>query len=286
MKAALNHRTEDKRPVALDLYCGAGGSSMGLHMAGFRVIGIDNDPAPLKRYPFEHILADLADPATALNHIVNVTNAVFILAGPPCQGESVTAPMRSGRRAELRKSEAHAPANLIAFTRRMLIATGLPYVIENVEGARENLIPEQTIRLCGSSHPFRLRVQRHRLFEFSRHLELSAPSCDHSWQNKSQIYLHTAGRLMGHYTGVLSVFGTSSKGTILRNKNHMLDQSQTDLLRVAMGIDWMSARDLSQAIPPAYTNFIGLQVLAQLSQDAALGRNGHRRQTRTLARTP
>lgn len=252
------------RPTALDLFCGAGGTSMGLYMAGFDPVGLDSARAPLKKYPFPHICADILD--TDLVQLAKRTKAVFIIAGPPCQGHS---PMQSGRGREAKyKSEAHPPQDLIAYTRARLRETGLPYIIENVQGAGPHMI--NPVTLCGSASNFRLRIRRHRLFESSTNLQLKGAPCDHAWQLGHRPYQLTDGST----SGIISAYGTSSKGATLRATARPLDVSQTDLVRIAMGIDWMSARELSQAIPPAFTNFLGLQVLAQL---AAPGRNGRRR---------
>lgn len=278
--------TSKTRPVVLDLFCGAGGTSMGLYQAGFAPVGLDTSSARLKRYPFPHVLMDITEltPDT-LTYLIRRTNAVFIFAGPPCQAFSTTAPLRTSHK-QLREvnpgknytSEAHPPANLIAFTRALInnaYTNGIdtPFVIENVPGSQDELIKDRTIQLCGSSAPFRLRVRRHRLFEHSKHLELHGTVCDHGWQDDHKPYVTQDNTP----TGVLSVYGTSAKGVTHAAQKRQLDQSQTDLQRVAMGIDWMSARDLSQAIPPAFTNFLGLQVIPQLRHAARAKRTKQRK---------
>lgn len=257
---------------------------MGLWQAGWEPIGVDISAARLKRYPFSAHQADVVDqrfPDT-LRALIKVYAPKLIIAGPPCQGHSATHTMRADRPATRSKSEAHPPQNLIGLIRAMLRATGIPYLIENVPGAP--LEAERTIQLCGSS--FGLRVRRHRHFEPSPDLPLIGLPCNHTWQDDLKLY-HTSD---GHPTGVVQVFGTSSKGITLKRPPN-LNQSSTELQRIAMGIDWMSARDLSQAIPPAYTNFLGQQAFQIVHESLGApsqarldtSRNGHRRSTDQLA---
>lgn len=240
---------------------------MGLWQAGFAPVGLDNSSSRLKRYPFPRVEVDITELTPAdLAQLIEHTRAAFVIAGPPCQAYSETASLRRNREVNPGRnyhSEAHPPANLIARTRALIrIATEdqIPWVIENVPGAQSELDEDRTVQLCGSSAPFRLRVRRHRLFEHSKHLELHGTVCDHGWQDDHKCYVTDKGQP----TGILSVYGTSAKGVTHAAHKRQLDQSVTDLQRVAMGIDWMSARDLSQAIPPPYTNFIGLQVMQYL----------------------
>ncbi len=128
------------RPRALDLFCGAGGASMGLHRAGFSVTGVDI--APQRHYPFEFIQADaMTFPLEGFD---------LIWASPPCQAFTLAQRIR-----------ANAHPDLIAPTRERLQAIAVSWVIENVPGAPLN----KPIELCGTM--FDLRVYRHRLFECS-----------------------------------------------------------------------------------------------------------------------
>ena len=141
--------------IALDLFCGAGGASMGLHNAGFEVVGVDNRPQPT--YPFECHLADAMT--------FDLRGYDFIWASPPCQGYSHLTPQHAKSR----------HMKLIAELRERLIAVGTPYCIENVAGARHEL--RNPMMLCGSM--FGLRTQRHRFFETS--FSIVAPRlCDHT----------------------------------------------------------------------------------------------------------
>jgi DNA (cytosine-5)-methyltransferase 1 len=128
------------KPKALDLFCCGGGAGMGLHQAGFEVVGVDIDPQP--RYPFAFIQAD------ALTYPLEGFD--FIWASPPCQ-----------RFTKASKLQGNTHPDLIAPMRERLTAAGVPWAIENVPGA-PLLNP---IELCGQM--FGLELYRHRLFECS-----------------------------------------------------------------------------------------------------------------------
>ena len=142
---------------------------------------------------------------------------------------------------------AHGTGWVLAATRQLLQATGLPYVIENVPGA-ELINP---IMLCGSS--FSLGVRRHRLFETWPPLLWSQP-CAHYLQPEP--------------IDVTGTGGPASRAPGQRGGIHRKPRSLAEA-RGAMGIHWMSRRELSQAVPPAYTTFIGEQLLTHLRQAAA-----------------
>lgn len=201
----------------LDLFCGAGGAAMGYARAGFtEIVGIDLQSQP--RYPFHFIQAD------ALHPPVRLEDFDAIHASPPCQ-----AYIRSGT-----VSKGHP--KLIGLVRDMLVASGKPYVIENVEGAP--LRP--TFVLCGSM--FSLAVRRHRRFEVPSVFALHPATCDHS-RPITGVYGHPHGT-RGAWKG-------------------MLPSDETTWSR-ELGIDWMTPKELAQAIPPAYTEFIGRQLLEQI----------------------
>ncbi|MGW5517104.1 DNA methylase [Nocardia africana] len=141
------------RPRLLDLFCKAGGASMGYHRAGFDVVGVDIEPQP--RYPFEFHRADALEFVAAHGHEFDAVHA-----SPPCQAYT---PLGALHRHKVYP-------DLVAATRAALDETGLPYVIENVMSAP--LIKQRSIMLCGGM--FGLRTYRHRRFE-SR-LPLTAPS--------------------------------------------------------------------------------------------------------------
>lgn len=208
---------------------------MGYHRSGFEVVGVDINPQP--RYPFEHhvadaleVLAELAQTGLAFGYRVDA-----IHASPPCQ--HFTAYGRSDT-----KGWRENYLDLVEPTRDGLIATGLPYVMENVPGAP--LV--DPVRLCGSS--FRLDVRRHRLFESN--VPLTIPPCDHSWQTPR--------------------FAPASNRTNLRSTVEVgVWRIPLEVQRKAMGIDWMELRELSEAIPPAYTEHIGGQLIDYLREEVA-----------------
>lgn len=154
---------------------------------------------------------------------IDLSEFDFIWASPPCQHS--TAYARRPRHVR------HVP-NLIGPVRDRLIEAGAPYVIENVVGAREHL--RDPIMLCGSM--FGLDVQRHRLFESS--FSVTQPTCNHSiWTPR---------------------FPPATNRTNLRKTVEVgVWRIPVDVQQRAMGIDWMNLKSLSQAIPPAYAEYIG-----------------------------
>lgn len=201
------------RPRLLDLFCKAGGGSMGYHRAGFDVTGVDIEPQP--RFPFRFVQADALDYVAAHGHEYDA-----IAASPPCQGYSEATPVHI--RATLPR--------LIAATREALHATGKPYVIENVEGARGGMVTP--VLLCGTM--FGLPLWRHRYFETHGISLLSPAGCLHRGR---PVTLHSG-------SNTRKTRGSTSVGEIRR----------------AMGIDWMTLHELYDAIPPAYTEHIGRQL--------------------------
>jgi DNA (cytosine-5)-methyltransferase 1 len=211
----------------LDLFCCAGGAGQGYREAGFDVVGVDIDPQP--RYPFKFIQADALTLAPEF-----LASFDAIHASPPCQSYSDLAK---------RNGNADEWPRLIEPVREMLSNTGLPYVIENVEGAPLN----QPVVLCGTMFPG-LRVLRHRLFETN--FRMSAPP--HGKHPK----VHTFDKRKSHYG----------------KTNDMVDFVQVTgggnctiaAARDAMGIEWMNKGELNEAIPPAYTKYIGTILIAHL----------------------
>jgi DNA (cytosine-5)-methyltransferase 1 len=209
----------------LDLFCGAGGASMGLHLAWPHawIVGVDIEPQP--RYPFTFIQGDATKPP------VELAEFDFIWASPLCQ--RFCAYQRSGR---ITKEY----PDFIPQTRALLEASGKPYVIENVPGA-PLLSP---FMLCGSM--FGLDVRRHRLFESS--VPLLVPPCQHPYQPHQRKYKSSSTRKNPRFTIEVGAW-----------------DEPVELQREAMGIDWMEVPELSQAIPPAYSEFIARRVFADCS---------------------
>ena len=218
------------KPRLLDLFCGAGGAAMGYHRAGFEVVGVDIEPQP--NYPFEFIEGDALEvPALFTRDYFSAVHA-----SPPCQRFSVISAVY-GRAA--------SHPDLIPSTRRLLRETGLPYVIENVPGAPL----EEALIVCGSS--LGLPLKRHRLFESNT--PLMAPPCAHGMHPK-RYTIRQHGREIE--TAFCYVFGGGQAGQPVAT------------WREAMDIDWMTVDELSEAIPPAYTELIGHQLLQHLKAAA------------------
>lgn len=214
------------RPKLLDLFCGAGGCAVGYHRAGFDVIGVDHLPMP--RYPFRFIEADAMEYAEKYGKEFDA-----IHASPPCQRYSVATAVWHGGR------ERHP--DLIEPVRQILIASGKPYVVENVMGAPL----QNAVMLCGTM--FGLKVFRHRLFESTILLAAPAVHPKHDGSTGSHRGYSTVARSRGGYICVAGHNFVPREGA------------------EAMGINWMQfRRELSQAIPPAYTEFIGRQLMTAL----------------------
>ena len=217
-------RTATMKPRMLDLFCKAGGASVGYARAGFEVVGVDIKKQ--KRYPFEFIQADALEVMQDLDFL----RSFDVLAGsPPCQTHSITQHLRNAQGKSTDK------VDLIPETRAAFIESGLPYVIENVPGAPL----KDALVLCGSS--FGLKVRRHRLFEST--IPLTGLPCDHKGQ----------GRPVGIYGSMRDNIPKGGRTA------HSIEEA-----REAMGIDWMLWGDLVEAIPPAYTEHIGRQLLEAL----------------------
>jgi len=219
------------RPRLLDLFCGAGGVAVGYHRAGFDVVGVDIRPQP--NYPFEFVQAD------ALEYAVDVEltdwNFAAVHASPPCQAYT-TMNNRWG---------SDSPP-LITETRRLIEQTGLPYVIENVIGARPHLRDPVTL----SGEMFGLRVHRPRLFETS--WPLLVPPLVRRQRDPVAVYGKQDGRRLW----------TRTDGTELR-------VAMLETAGAAMEIDWMTWDEIREAIPPVYTELIGHQLLAHIRARAA-----------------
>ncbi|MGH3859973.1 DNA cytosine methyltransferase [Actinokineospora sp.] len=213
------------RPRLLDLCCKAGGASAGYHAAGFDVVGVDIEPQP--HYPFPFIHAD------ALT--VDLSGFDVIAASPPCQAFSQATPTH--------RRDAH-PDLVAPIRQRLIDAVAMPggpwaYVIENVPGAP--LIDPVTV--CGDT--LRLGVRRHRLFESN--VVLHGTPCHHDRSAAAVPVYGSYGQRSGRKP--LDVEGETSP--------------TTEQARAAMGIDWMPWPALTQAIPPAFTFWLGAQLIAQ-----------------------
>lgn len=224
------------KPRLLDLFCGAGGAAVGYARAGFEVVGVDVAAQP--HYPFKFHQADVL-----MFQAIRGFDAIH--ASPPCQ--AFTAYRRRG------DGIGDGYPDLIAETRELLKATGLPYVIENVPGAPL----ENPVQLCGSS--FALDVRRHRVFECS--FPVMAPPCAHGMQT-------------GSYPAA-----TNREPDSRRTVEVGVWRIPLEVQQRAMGIDWMTLAELSAAVPPAFTEHIGQFLMVALNKKAQGAEHAPRAET-------
>ena len=254
------------KPRALDLFCKAGGATKGLQRAGFHVTGVDIEAQP--RY-----CGDAFHQADALKFPLEGFD--FIWASPPCQAFTALRFMPTAKE----------HPNLIPESRARLVASGIPYCIENVEGAP---LGESgyLILLCGTMFGLqtadgRAELRRHRLFETSFSIPLR-PACQHGFRtmtvvghtpvdNRRQAIcvngtgLPLSGKMPQRDTilvaGRRAITVTGSTPQTNLDHNRTRETFTVQQAREAMGIDWMTMAGLSQAVPPAYSEFIGRQFL-------------------------
>lgn len=233
-------------PRLLDLFCCAGGAGVGYERAGFAVYAVDLDPQPNNPHPFHQgdaldlLRRLIAGESIDFTHRdgtvewLKLTDFVAIHASPPCQGYTALAAVHGNEWPKL-----YEPV------KGLLELTGLPYVIENVQGSPVR----RDMTLCGEM--FGLAVIRHRYFELGR------------WTAPAPAHRPHRGRVAGMrhgewFTGpYFAVYGEGGgKGSVAQWQQ-------------AMGIDWTDVRrEIAEAIPPAYTQYIGKQMLDALVQQA------------------
>lgn len=219
------------RPRLLDLFCGGGGASRGYHVAGFDVVGVDI--VRQYEYPYTFVLAN------AMTYPLDGFDAVH--ASPPCKRYTTAG---VGNRARPSLFDPHP--DCLAPTLERFATLSIPWVVENVPGAP---LPG-AVRYCGSS--FGLDVRRHRLF--ASNVPLTAPPCHHERQAPARYpSLENKRRKSGDRAAVVGIHG------IQQYDGHYTDACN------AMGIDWMEWERLTQAIPPAYTEHVGRQLLEHLA---------------------
>lgn len=220
----------------LDLFCCAGGAAAGYARAGFEVVGVDKDPQP--RYPFAFIRSNVLE----LDYrFLRSFDAIH--ASPPCQGYSA---MR------------HAPGakgapRLIGQVRDMLRASGRPYIIENVEEARAHM--DRPVTLCGTMFGLGAegaQLQRHRLFESNIAIGQPGPC------------LHNPARpVVGVYGGHARIRSAKHGGRTTRDA---WPNGHKPVAAEAMGMEWATLAEMSEAIPPAYTEWLGGLLIAHLQR--------------------
>jgi DNA (cytosine-5)-methyltransferase 1 len=219
----------------LDLFCGAGGAGMGYVRAGFEVVGVDI--APMPNYPFEFHQAD------ALMYLAaHWREFDAIHTSPPCQSYLNLGAVNKTM------GRTYDHPDLIGHTRRLLLDTGIPYVIENVADAKPQL--RNPIRVCGTG--LNLPLRRHRLFESN--IPLEGVPCRHDRYTEPKYW--TGWRPKGEHrlSTIVQVYGNAG------GREHW---------PAAMGIDWMTPKEMTEAIPPSYAQHVGEQLMSHLTARAA-----------------
>lgn len=235
----------NSKPRLLDGFCGAGGATRGYQLAGFHVTGVDIRPQ-------KHYCGDEFIQADFMTFPLDGFDAAH--ASPPCQRFTALSAMWN--------SKDHP--DLLTPTRERLRAWGGLYVIENVEGAP---MPE-AFTLCGSVFGLGsgdAELRRHRQFETNLGLVL-VPPCWHNQRAATVgVYGSAGGSSNRAKSRVIGVYGGHGRD---HRRRFNTQGFSTERRREAMGIDWMTGEELSQAIPPAFTEFIGAQLLAALESVA------------------
>lgn len=232
----------------MDLFCGEGGAGAGYHDVGFEVVGVDNSAKRLDNYPFTFVRADAIEYLLANGHHFDA-----IHASPPCTGYT------RGTAAIPDRMERYD--RLIGATRKALRIVGKPYIIENVADARPELI--DPVMLCGRMFGLGtidedgtpLALDRHRLFEGGNGVTLTAPL--HVKHDRS---VQVAGAYGGARRDKREAREVRKGGYVPRS---------LDVLRNLLGTPWMTEEGCFLSIPPAYTRFLGRQLMAHLEERVA-----------------
>jgi DNA (cytosine-5)-methyltransferase 1 len=256
------------KPRALDLFCCAGGASVGLERAGFDVVGVDIEFH--KNYPGPMIVID----ALKIEQVLALSDFDLIWASPPCQRWSKATPKRC---------RANHP-DLIQPIRDLLARSGALTVIENVSAA-----PIRPDIILDGVH-FGLPLERRRIFEVNFETDAlrvgprSRPAAGPNHGELTRPSLSLGGRPdIGPEIEPQS--GPESQGQSGRIYRPQLGlpkavcvtggggpgKGSLDEWKSAMGINWMNRRELVEAVPPAYAEAIGRCAISQINQFSPRG---------------
>jgi DNA (cytosine-5)-methyltransferase 1 len=238
-------RLSGRKPRLLDLFCGAGGAAMGYHRAGFDVVGVDIEPQP--HYPFEFRQMDALELLGAMVAGRDVCKPVSlpngwggldaIHASPPCQFHTTMSARWRGKGMD---TLADQRVDLLTPTLAIMRTLDLPWVVENVEGAAKAM--RTTLKLHGGM--FGLGVHRPRLFE-----------------SNVMMLMPREAKALSH----VGVYGRAPDGRKLSKSSECYAPSSLKEAQEAMGMDWADWHGTKEAIPPAYTEFIGSQLIQSIS---------------------
>jgi DNA (cytosine-5)-methyltransferase 1 len=218
-----------RRPRLLDAFCGEGGAGMGYHRAGFDVVGVDLSAKALRRYPFPAVRADAVWFIREHGHEFDA-----IHASPPCQSEST-----------LRHRTGVDYLDLLTPTLDALQDFTAPWIVENVASTRK--LPGALI-LCGTEFDLSAETSTGRRW-LKRHRRFG-----------SNVFLTAAGGCYCSAKSIAGIYGDGGGGQQTRGFRY----ENAAQMHQAMGTPWMSRRGMSQAIPPAYTEFLGAQLIDQM----------------------
>ncbi|MFD9724263.1 DNA methylase [Streptomyces sp. NPDC059072] len=231
----IRRAANDNRPLLLDLFCCAGGAATGYHRAGFTVHGIDIVDRSA-RYPFAFRQGDALDVLDRLIQSGRIEDYALVHGSPPCQRRCA---LTVGTNASRGWGGQHV--DLVAPTRELLEKSGRPYVIEQPDGQAD---VRKDIRLCGEM--FGLGVLRHRNFELG------------GWTAERPAHRKHRGRVRGWR------HGRYHDGPYVAAYGKGGGKASVPEMQAAMGIDWTDVHEeLTEAIPPAYSEWLGRAFLAR-----------------------
>jgi DNA (cytosine-5)-methyltransferase 1 len=231
------------RPLLLDLFCGDGGAGEGYRRAGFDVVGVDLEPFAYPPGEFHQ-----GDALAFLREHGRDFDAIH--ASPPCHDHT---------KLQNAHGRDYGTGHLLVETLDELRRVGRPYVVENVDAATVRApmaaAGHAPAILCGSQfglelrhHGLRLQLRRHRLFAAT--FPFLLPACSHRGE-------------------ALDVTGHSPQGRIYRRRREQgVPVEGLAERRAVMGTPWITDRDaLTEAIPPAFTEYLGGWLLDHLAAE-------------------